>query len=207
MFLNLAYFLDASLNTNSPMSSLIWYRTSSSALFLLNWYWLWWCNLIQTLLDLRLWLRWEQLWWNVSSTWHANLVVHDRLGQWEHLSEFGRGPAEAIEGDYGDLIARAIQTWMTHASGGLRFVQLILLFIVLWQSWMMQELLCDWDAFARRCSVCLPTLNCWCMVTRNDVSVRYFFDFRTVTFSLGLLWFQIEVLDRLTVTFDASMMH
>ena len=42
-------------------------------------------------------------------------------------------------------------------------------------------------------------------MARDHVIVRGLFDFRTVNFCLGLFCFQVEILNRLSVALDASM--
>ena len=71
---------------------------------------------------------------------------------------------------------------------------------------MVQELLSDWDAFTRGCSVRVPALNGRGLMARDHVIVRGFFDFRTVDFGSRLLGLEVEILNRLSVALNSSMM-
>ena len=100
---------------------------------------------------------------------------------------------------------RSVQACVTDASRRLRLVELVLLLVVLGKCRVVQEWLSRWEALSRRCGIRVSTVHCRSLMARDHVILRSFFDFRTVDFGCGLLCFEIEILNRLSVALNASM--
>ena len=145
----------------------------------------------------------------VSAPRHACLIIHHRLRQREHLGELGCRSAKAVQWYDRNLVPRSIQTWVAHASRSLRFIQLMLLFVVLWKSRMVWKL-CHTShrlsaAFPWWCTVCCSLINSLLNIL-HYISCRSFFGFWTMDFGwMLLLLFQIEVCRGLSMALNTSM--
>ena len=145
----------------------------------------------------------------ISAPRHACLIIHHRLRQRKHLSELGCRSAKAVQWYDRNLVPRSIQTWVAHASRSLWFIQLMLLFVVLWKS----RVVCKLCHASHRLSTAFPwwcTISCSLinslLITLHNISCGSLFGFWTVDFGRKLLvLFQSEVCWDLSMALNSPM--